>query len=368
MDTRTATVALNMLPRIGPVRVKRLLERFGAAEAIFSASPRDLESVSGIGSETAKILTSWRDHVDVDNELKNADLRGIRIILQSDADFPAPLKALYDCPLLLYVWGDLSHRDDGGVSIVGTRRCTHYGLQTTKKFAYQLANAGLTVISGLARGIDTAAHEGALAAEGRTIAVIGSGLGQLYPPENMALAARIADGGGAVVSEFSLTTPPDKKTFPQRNRIVAGWCRGLLVVESPGRSGSLITANLAGEAGKAVYAVPGQIDRPTSGGCHDLIRDGATLVTDAGQILDDFSLLPLDDRPAAAPTEKRPEPTLDLTAEQRLIYDQLSSDESTIDELVESTSLPAHVISANLLALELKALAKSLPGSHYVKG
>lgn len=348
--------------------MRRLLDTFGSTEAILSASARDLESVQGIGGKTSEILVNWRDYADPETELATAEARGIKILLRDDEGFPPALRKLYDCPLLLYVWGDISPQDEGGVSIVGTRRCTHYGLQTTKKFAYQIASSGLTVISGLARGIDTAAHEGALAAKGRTIAVIGSGLGQLYPPENMALAGRIADGGGAVVSEFPLTTPPDKKTFPQRNRIVAGWCRSLLVVESPSRSGSLITANLANDAGKTIYAVPGQIDRPTSGGCHDLIRDGATLVTDASQILDDYSALPLGNTKSDKSATPAPNPKLDLTAEQRLIYDELSSSETTIDDLVERTGLPSHTISSNLLALELKRLARSLPGSLYVKG
>src|SRR6218665_4012501 len=194
MSPREAIVTLNLLPRIGPVRVKRLLEAFQTPDAILRAPKDRLMRVDGIGEETAKILTAWRDHADPGAELREAEERGISIVTQADEDYPAPLRDTYDPPLLLYVWGKLEARDLHAIGIVGSRRSTHYGTSVTKKLAFQIAHAGFTIVSGLARGIDTTAHEAAIAAKGRTIAVLGSGLGKLYPPENLGLAQMIADG------------------------------------------------------------------------------------------------------------------------------------------------------------------------------
>ena len=292
MTPLEALVALNSLPKIGPVRVRRLLEFFGNPAAILGAPKDRLMRVDGIGEETAAILHAWQDHADPAAEILEAGQRGIAIVTQDDDGYPAPLRDAYDPPLLLYVWGKIEARDRHAIGVVGSRRTTTYGTQAAKKLSYQIAQSGFTIISGLARGIDTSAHEAAIAANGRTIAVIGSGLGKLYPPENLGLAEKIAGGFGAVVSEFPLGTAPDKQTFPMRNRIVAAWCRALLVVECPAWSGSLITANLASEYGKPIFAVPGPIDKPTSAGCNQLIRDGATLVADASHLLDDLGELP----------------------------------------------------------------------------
>jgi len=248
--------------------------------------------------------------------------------------------------------------------VVGSRRATHYGTQATKKLSYQIAQAGFTIISGLARGIDTAAHEAAIAAGGRTIAVIGSGLGKLYPPENLALAEKIAAGFGAVVSEFPLNTAPDKQTFPMRNRIVAAWSRALLVVECPAWSGSLITANLATEYGKPVFAVPGPIDKPSSAGCNQLIRDGATLVADASHLLDDLGQLPFARKASAAePAVEIPE----LPEEEAAVFAAVTSDESPVDRIIERCGLPAHVVSGTLMKLEMRRLVRVFPGFRYAR-
>ena len=370
MSPLEATVALNLLPRIGPVRVRRLLDAFsGDAAAILGAPENKLCRVEGIGPETAKILHRWQDHADPTAEIREAAERGITIITQEDDAFPAALREAYDAPLLLYIWGRLEPRDRHAIAVVGSRRATHYGRQATKKLTYQLAGAGFTIVSGLARGIDTAAHEAALAApDGRTIAVIGSGLGQLYPPENLALAQKIADGRGAVISEFSIATPPDKQTFPMRNRIVAALSRALLVAESPEWSGSLITANLASEYGRPIYAIPGPIDKPTSGGCHKLIREGATLVTDGSHILDDLGELPfattkptkmLDPEVAAAPS--------DLPADEAAVLAACSSEELPVDRIIETTGLPAQTVTANLMKLEMRGLVRAFPGFRYAR-
>lgn len=371
-------IALNSLPKIGPVRIRRLLDAFGSAEAILSAPKDRLMRVDGIGAETAAILRGWENHTDPTTELRELAERGLSLLTQDDEAFPPALREAYDAPVLLYVWGSVEPRDRHAIGVVGTRRATIYGKNITKKFSFQLADAGHTIISGLARGIDTAAHEAALAASrGRTIAVIGSGLAKIFPAENLGLAERIADGRGAIVSEFPLHTAPDKQTFPQRNRIVAAWSRALLVTESPAWSGSLITANLAAEYGRPVYAVPGPIDKPTSTGCHRLIRDGATLVTDAGEILDDLGGLsfstppssrrdhPPSEHDVAAAPELPDVP--ELPAEEQTVLDALGGDEAGIDRLIETTGLPASTVSSTLLKLEMKRLVQALPGFRYTR-
>ena len=367
MTEAEALIALNQLPQTGPVKIKRLIEALGSATKVLHAADTALQQVQGIGPESAKLIADWENLTDPTAEISLAKERDITILTQEDSDYPTALRDSYDAPVILYIWGKLEERDIHSIGIVGSRKLTHYGREAARKFAYQLAGAGLTVISGLARGIDTAAHEGALAAKGRTIGVLGSGLMQLYPPENLALAEKIADGHGAIISEFPLQTSPDKKTFPQRNRIVAHWSRAILVVECPSRSGSLITANLASEAGRHIYAVPGPIDRPTSGGCHDLIRDGATLVTDGSQILDDLSHLNFDLSLTFGNEPGPIETHLDLTEEENAVLKALGHDERLIDELVAATSLPSHQISVILMKLELRNLVLTLPGQRYRK-
>jgi DNA processing protein len=369
MTAQEALITLNMLPKIGPIRVRRLLAAFGDSPAnILGASKDRLMRVDGIGEETAGILQKWQDHADPVTELREAAGRGISIVTQEDEDYPAPLRDAYDPPLLLYVWGNLEARDRHSISVVGSRRATHYGTQATKKLSYQLCQAGFTIISGLARGIDTAAHEAAVAANGRTIAVLGSGLAKLFPPENLALAEKIASGFGAVVSEFPLHTAPDKQTFPMRNRIVAAWARAVLVVECPAWSGSLITANLASEYGKPIFAVPGPIDKPTSAGCNQLIRDGATLVADASHLLDDLGELPFARQaPPSQPRAETPELFPDLPAEEAAVFAAVTPDESPVDRIIERSGLPAHVVTATLMKLEMRRLVRAFPGFRYAR-
>ena len=370
-------LALNQLPKLGPVRIRRLIDAFGTPEKILAARKDQLMRVDGIGPEIASILTDWESHADPAAELRELKERNLSVILPDDPAFPPQLRESYDCPLLLYVWGKIEERDRHAIGIVGTRRCSIYGKNSSKKISYQLAHAGFTVISGLARGIDTTAHEAAIAAGGRTIAVIGSGLAKIFPAENLPLAEMIADGKGAVVSEFPLHTSPDKKTFPQRNRIVAAWSKALVVTESPLWSGSLITANLATEYGRPVYAVPGPIDKPTSAGCNRLIRDGATLITDASELLDDLGSLSFD-RPKQ--TERRLQHTKEgglqsttpadrppLSDDEEKVLTALGTDESPIDRLIDLTGLPTSTVSATLLKLEMKRLVRPLPGFRYIK-
>jgi len=360
MTAKEAYLALNALPRIGPVRIRRLLERFGSPQEVLAARAENLLGVAGVGHETAAILAAWQDHADPAAELAGAHERGLTILTEICPNYPAPLRATYDAPVVLYVWGRLEGCDQHAVGVVGSRRTTSYGLQAAKKLSFQLAHAGLTVLSGLARGIDTAAHEGALAANGRTVAVLGSGLAKLYPPENLALAEKIAAGRGAVVSEFPLQTPPDKQTFPMRNRIVAGWARGILVVECAERSGAIITANLAAEYGKQIYAVPGPITSPNSAGCHQLIRQGATLITDGDDILEDYQTLSLTGTAAPA-AAALPE----LAGPEAAVFAALGAEATAVDELIEATGLPASAVSITLMRLEMKGIVRQLPGFLY---
>ena len=378
MTSREAIIALNMLPKLGPIKVRNLIHAIGSAEAIFSASRDTLEAIQGIGPSISHIICHWEDYVDLSQELQQARERRIRIITKEDACYPAPLRESYDPPLCLYVWGEVLAEDNHAIAMVGSRRTTHYGRDTAHQFGSQLAQLGYTVISGLARGIDTYSHEGALAGGGRTIAVIGSGLTKMYPPENMALAERIADGRGAVVSEFPLNKAPDKKTFPMRNRIVAAWSSGVLVVEAPTRSGSLITANIANDIGRPIYAVPGSIQQPLAAGCHQLIREGATLVTEASQIHHDLQetrssgFVPFQPELTAqqvdTPKLSTPQPpSPKLPIEQDTILQSLQNEALLLDEVAEQTQLPIATVSASLLALELLGLITKLPGARYAQ-
>ena len=227
MNATEVCIALNMLPTVGPVRLRKLLKVFREPQQILAARRSELRKVEGIGNEVADQISNWESTVDLAAELKRVRDFGATVITQDSPSYPRSLREIHAPPIVLYVWGELQERDHHAIGIIGARRTTHYGMESAKKLAYQLAYAGLTVISGLARGIDTAAHQGALAAKGRTIAVIGAGLAKLYPPENAALADRIRNGNGAIVSEFSMGIEPDRQTFPMRNRIIAGWSHGI---------------------------------------------------------------------------------------------------------------------------------------------
>ena len=361
MTHTEACIALNMIPRIGPVRIRKLLDFFGTPESILAAKQSQFEKIPGIGPDTASELAHWERTTDLSAELARIQEYGASVITQADSFYPPLLREIHDPPTVLYVWGQLLEKDQHAIGIVGSRKTTHYGIECARKLGYQLAYSGLTVISGLARGIDTAAHQGALAAKGRTVAVIGSGFQFLYPPENKELAEKIASGNGAIVSEFSITVQPDRQTFPMRNRIISGWSFGTLVVEAGLNSGALISANMALEQGRTVYAVPGPIDRPNSMGSNKLIQQGAKLVMDASDILDDLGTLFRHQ-----PELVRSAP-IDLTDEQRAVYAAITDDETPIDKIVSSSGLATGKVMSTLLTLEMKNLIKQLPGQRFVK-
>ncbi len=362
MTGTEACIALNMVPNLGPVRLRKLLEVFETPERVLLARAAELRTVDGIGKEVAEGIATWESHVDLAAELRRIADFGAQVFTREAPEYPRHLREIYNPPIVLYVWGTLIERDHRAVSVVGSRKTSHYGLECAKKLSYQLAYAGLTVVSGLARGIDTAAHQGALAAQGRTVAVIGSGLMQLYPPENQGLAEKITESG-AVVTEYPMEFPPARENFPYRNRIVAGWGAGLLVVEAGLNSGALITASQAIDHGRQVYAVPGPIDRPTSAGSNRLIQQGAKLVTGAGDILDDLNILipPEPETASISPTSET------FTEEEQAVLKALEEGETSLDDLVTKCRLPIQKVSSTLLALEMKRRVKVLPGQHFAR-
>jgi DNA processing protein len=364
MNSIEACIALNMLPTMGPVRLRKLLEVFETPERVLSAKRSALRSIEGIGGEVAEQIANWESAVDLSAELERIRDFGADVITAQSPTYPRQLREIHAPPIVLYVWGELAERDQHAIGVIGSRRTSHYGAECAKKLSYQLAYAGLTIISGLARGIDTAAHQGALAAKGRTLAVIGSGLTKLYPPENAALADKIRSGHGAILSEFSMAVEPDRQTFPMRNRIISGWSHGILVVEAGLNSGALITASQALEQGRSVYAVPGHINAPTAHGSNRLIQQGAKLVMDASDILDDLQIF-LPEKQKLPEAMARPLP--ELSEDERRVYDAINPTETPIDQIAILCELPSATVSSVLLRLELKRLVKQLPGKYFVK-
>lgn len=360
MNSRHAYIALNMLDQIGPVRTRNMIEALGSPEAIFSASEDELSRIPGIGREAVRSIIDDGPGTDPAAEEKKAAKLGLRIVAFCDEEYPATLKDIHDPPLALYIKGAIAPADKHALAIVGTRHATHYGSSVADRLAYGLAKAGFTIISGLARGIDTVSHQAALKAGGRTIGVLGSAIDKFYPTENLELGERMA-GQGAVISEYPLGRPPDRQTFPYRNRIVAGMCMGLVVVEAGEKSGAVITANAALEQGRHVFAVPGRIDNPAVRGCHALIKTGAKLIETIDDIVDDLQmLLPKKIDQQASNLKKTPD--LMLSAEEAAVVKALGGGGRHVDELARDCGLTAARLNSILLGLEMKRVVKSLPG------
>ncbi len=366
MDSREALIALNLIEHVGPVRARSLLEHFGDAPQILAASKSALLRVRNIGDETAEAIANWEKTIDLAGELKRISDFGCHVLIQSDENYPASLREIYDPPLVLYVKGELTAKDKNAVAMVGSRSTTHYGIETARKLAYQLAYVGVTVVSGGARGIDTAAHQGAMAAKGRTVCVLGTGVNIVFPPENKDLFGRIAENG-AVITQFPFNRNGDRQSFAIRNRIIAGMTLGTVVVEADLHSGALITSNFATEYGRQVFAVPGRIDSPRSKGCHDLIKKGAKLCEGAEDILSEFEyLFPGSNRPPS-PGETGVLPALELSANEQKVYDAMDDEERSIDEIIRKSGLPSSAVSVALLSLEMKRVVKQLPGKLFVR-
>lgn len=354
---RQAFMIMNDLPNIGPITLNRLLTEFGGdPREILSADKRRLESVRGVGPETSAALLNWRTHFDVVREEERLAKAGAVFITTRDEGYPRMLKEINDPPIGLYRKGSYLFGQPC-IAIVGSRRTTLYGQSVAQKLGADLARLGFCVVSGLARGIDTAAHEGALSVGGKTAAVLGCGIDIIYPPENFDLYRRIAETG-AVLSEFPFGRKADKQTFPMRNRVVSGISEAIVVVESDVSGGAMITARFAGEQGRLLYAVPGRIDQPSSAGCHQLIRDGAALLTSVDDILNELNYLD-GLRPAPIPPKEGLASDEDSRsglqgAEQQVADCFRGGGILSIDAVAAATGLPSSEISAALMMLELK--------------
>lgn len=368
MTNQQAAVTLNLIPGLGSIKIQRLMEFFGSPEIILHVDEHMLSQVRGIGPEQAKAISTWRTTTNADKEMELAEKAGARITTLFDDDYPDALRTIHDPPIVLYSWGEwLPGDEDQAISIVGSRLASHYGRLTAKRFAYELAESGATIISGLAKGIDTEAHKATLDANGRTIAVIGSGLNHLYPAENAGLCRRIADGHGAVVSEFPMNLRPGKSTFPMRNRIISAWSKATLVIEAPLRSGSLITARQAVEQGRLVYAVPGPIDRPHSEGCHELIRDGATLVSKPQHITDDMGWNRREELPLFETSTPRQRTITQphLSVMEQLVLDCIRQGFETIESISASSGIGTVELMPTLARLQIAHAIIPHPGGNY---
>ena len=350
-------VALSMAPGVGSVLFKRLTEAFGSPEGVFHATAKDLERVEGIGPKVISCLKRFGWKAQVAKELRGVEKTGARLVTWNEEEYPRSLKEIYDPPPLLYVRGSLTPEDQKAVAVVGSRYPTTYGQMYAQRIAMGLSRRGVTVVSGLARGVDSAAHGAALTAGGRTVGVLGCGIDVIYPPENGRLLEAVASCG-AVISEFPLGTPPDSDHFPIRNRIISGMSLGVVVVEATLRSGSLITARFALEHGREVFAVPGNADSARSAGTNRLIRQGAKLVTGIEDILEEIRL----------PVEAEIVPPVPrLTEEETTVYSALGPKAMHIDGVIASTNLPSARVSAALLSLELAGHIRQLPGMRFIK-
>lgn len=365
-DALLAALRLSMVEGIGPRLSQALLERFGSPEDVFEASEYELREVEGIGPKLSSAIRRAVDDIDPQAEVDLARQHGARFILRGTSGYPTMLAAIPDPPLVLYVQGNILPQDAVAVAVVGSRHATHYGTTQAERLAGSLARAGVTVVSGLARGIDAAAHRGALNAGGRTIAVLGSGLAKLYPPEHAELALQIT-AQGAVVSEAPMLQEPVAGAFPQRNRIISGLSSGVLVVEASERSGALITVVHAIEQGREVFAVPGPIDSRMSRGCHHLLRDGARLVESVDDILGDLG-------PLIAPAEQPDGSSIHSPAEallndhERLVLQVVGEGRATtVDEVIGASGLSTPQVLTIVSVLEMRRLIRRVSGNAVVR-
>lgn len=349
------------VPRIGPLKVRALVQHFGSPDEVFRAHPRELVRVPGIDKKLASAIAHHRDGERfAEDQVKRANRLGVQLLTVWDTAYPPLLRKIYDPPPVIFVSGRFIEDDVRAVALVGTRQPSQYGIAVTRRLCSGLCERSITVISGLARGIDTVAHATALQAHGRTIAVIGSGLDVPYPSENRSLMEQIADSG-AVVSEFPFGTKPDPQNFPRRNRIISGISRGTVVIESDIDGGAMITASTALDQNREVFAVPGQINDRRSAGPHLLIQQGRAKLV---QSIDDI-LVELGD---VGPTpRKNPAEALSLTLFEQRVYDMLDATPQHIDLIAEKTqSSPADAL-VMLLSLEFKGLVRQLPGKYFVR-
>lgn len=358
MNERKYWLGFSLIPEIGPKRIVQLLNAFGSLESAWNASETQIRR-AGLDKNPTNNLLKWRGKLQLDNELSKLERLGVSLLTLVDDAYPSGLKQLSDPPPVLYVRGTLTPADTRALAVVGTRKATTYGRDAAYSLSYQLAQQGITIISGLAHGIDAAAHRAALDAGGRTLAVMGSGIDRLYPADHQKLAQEIARQG-ALITEFPLGTAPEKNNFPRRNRLISGLSLGVLIVEAPEHSGALITAEIASNQGRDVFAVPGSIFNPMSSGTNRLIQDGAKLIMNVKDVLDelDMTYQHIETRNTAerlAPTDE---------TEARLLS-FLGREPVHVDEIVRQCGLPVATVTSTLTLLELKGLARSAGHMQY---
>ncbi|MFQ5881114.1 MAG: DNA-processing protein DprA [Candidatus Methylomirabilales bacterium] len=362
MQEREAWLALNMVPHVGPAAFALLLEHCGTARRALKAPLKALERISGIGPVTAQAIRSFPVEETLSRELKRLAESGIQFLTLRDSGYPAPLREIPQPPPVLYLRGGWEDRDRKAVAVVGSRHATPYGRGVTDRLAFELAGRGFTIVSGMARGIDAAAHRGALRAGGRTIAILGSGPDIIYPSEHRNLAEAIA-ARGALFSEFPLGTRPLKGNFPQRNRLISGLSLGVVVVEAAADSGALITANYALEQGREVFAVPGHVTQRLSQGCHGLIKLGAKLTEGWEDVLEELGVHALLSEEVSPPAPTLPP----VEGDEGRVLQLLGEEPVHIDAIIAGSRLPTPVVSASLLSLEMKGWIRQLSGKTFVR-
>ena len=350
-------LALNKILNLGPATIKKLYDHFGSAEAIWNAKPKELAKVEGLTKAKYSLINEAKGKIDPESEIKS--IKGVNFLTIEEEDYPENLRNIFDPPPVLFYKGQPEALNKKSIAIVGTRKPSSYGIEVADRFAKELAGLGFVVVSGMAYGIDTAAHKGALEAKAETIAVFGCGIDKVYPAENIRLAESVAESG-CLVSEFSPGTPTSHWTFPQRNRIISGLSMGVIVVEGAQDSGSLITAKLALEQGREVFAVPGQIENQNSKGPHWLIKQGAKLVESVEDVLEEFNMV--------MPSRAVPEKDMSgLSSTEKSICELLMLEPLHIDVISEKASLSSQEVSSLLMMLEIKGFVKQLPGKKFVK-
>jgi DNA processing protein len=356
-------LALSLSPGVGSILIKRLLDRFNTPEAVFRAPMKELLKIEGLGVKAAGEIQRGPMEKAVRRELSLLKEVGGKIITLRDDDYPKRLKDIYDPPALLYVRGELRREDELAIAIVGSRKTSPYGRWFTEKIGQDLARHGITVVSGMARGIDSVAHQGALQGKGRTIAVLGCGVDVIYPSENRNLFYQIIEQG-AVLSEFPMRSSPEGGHFPRRNRIISGLSIGVVIVQASAESGSLITAGYALEQGREVFAVPGNVGTEGSRGTHRLIKEGAKLVDSTEDILEEILPQWKRGKETTSPVES---PVPDLSGEEKVLYRLLGETPLHIDAIIRETQLDPGKVSSLLLNLELKGLIDQWPGKCFSK-
>ncbi|MBM3251805.1 MAG: DNA-protecting protein DprA [Candidatus Omnitrophica bacterium] len=365
MTEKQALLLLNSVSGIGSIKLKQLLDEFGSAVAIFSATKSELRKINGISEKIATEILKY-SFKNIEEELALAEKHSVEILTINDKDYPARLKEIPDAPIILYVKGKLLAQDEISIAIVGSRRASFYGLSTAEKFAQELSQLGITVVSGLARGIDSSAHRGALKSKARTIAVLGSGLAEIYPPENKKLFEEITESG-AVVSEFPMKAKPLAHNFPRRNRIISGLSLGVIVVEAAKNSGALITADFALEQGREVFAIPGKVDSATSYGTNKLIKQGAKLISSVEDIIEELKPQLEIHLKEIKKSEFVMDKQLVLSEDESRLYDILSFQPKHIDEIVAESGFKINSVLGALMQMEIRHLVRQLPGKLFVR-